>query len=449
MTQVIQVRFYEDSKIRLSKSSYFYVVNSDTEYVSSKNAHGANVFDFIKTIHFNKCLCKIVNTTGYNYRDSKIVIEKILPYDASHSTDVKLKEISFAGMWLPTKLTSELDYAPFNENLFKEDNMKTNSYIDFSPKGSIYFETTDGKSYKFGNVTDMEITVSNSCDEGTTYEGNFTARNCCTDNDFVNNCTTYSSNTTSKTSVVSNTKVINTLADQVTTISDILARSNASMTFSNSTYNTTRKETNNMFENVFKNVKFGKATNVRMSIYGPAFYSKTNKEWIAFNNGDLTNVDGMTLEGENFCYMMPVAHDKVMIGDFILHNDTWGRVNYIDEATLSVEMPETHELVQVLPMKNIFGFNFYTKLVSLVDMNNFGASTDSPFGMLPMFMMMNNATGAKGTMESMLPMLLMANGGKMDMDNPMMLMALCGGQSNDMMMGLMLSQMMQKKDSKN
>ena len=112
-------------------------------------------------------------------------------------------------------------------------------------------------------------------------------------------------------------------------------------------------------------------------------------------------------------------------------------------------MPETHELVDVLPMKNIFGFNFYTKLVSLVDMTNFGASAETPFGMLPMVMMMNNATGAKGTMESMLPMLLMANGGKIDMDNPMMLMAFCGGQSNDMMMGLLLSQMMQKKDSKN
>ena len=421
MTQVIQVRFYEDSKIRLSKSSYFYVVDSDTKCISSvPNTHKKSIFDFIKTVHFNNCLCTIVNTTGYNYRDSKIVIEKVLPYDASHSADVRLKEISFAGMWLPTKLTSELDYAPFNENLFKEDTVENRT--NFSPVGTIAYQCQSGEWVELGKVKDFELVQNFSCENDTTYKINCTASNF-TVGDMTNNgCLNQ----------LSNAYTTNSLHINNSTISNVVRANDA------------RKEKTTMFENVFKNVKFGKTTNVRMSIYGPAFYSKTNKEWIAFNNGDLTNVDGMTLEGESFCYMMPVAHDKVMIGDFILHNDTWGRVNYIDEATLSVEMPETHELVNVLPMKNIFGFNFYTKLVSLVDMTNFGASAETPFGMLPMVMMMNNATGAKGTMESMLPMLLMANGGKIDMDNPMMLMALCGGQSNDMMMGLMLSQAMNK-----
>lgn len=417
MTQVIQVRFYEETKKRLSEKSYFYLVNSDTTYISSKNAHGANVFDFIKTCHYNYCLCRITNTKLYNYRGSKIVIEGIFPYDASYSAEVQLKEIALAGEWLPYSLVSELNYTPYTS---KENTMKNE--INFSPVGTLVYQCQSGEWVELGQIKDFELVQNVSCDVGTTYEINCTASNLTVSDSKSNNCLNQ----------INNTYTLNNLYTTSSTIPNIVNDDN-------------RKGKTTMFENIFKNVKFGKATNVRMSIYGPAFYSKTNKEWIAFNNGDLTNVDGMTLEGESFCYMMPVAHDKVMIGDFILHNDTWGRVNYIDEATLSVEMPETHELVNVLPMKNIFGFNFYTKLVSLVDMTNFGASAETPFGMLPMVMMMNNATGAKGTMESMLPMLLMANGGKIDMDNPMMLMALCGGQSNEMMMGLMLSQAMNKK----
>ena len=419
MEKVIQVRFYEETKKRLSQKSYFYIINSDTGCNSILNSHDRDVFDFIKKVHYNYCLCRMINAQGYDYRGGKIVIEKILPYESSHSADVRLKEISFMREWLPSSLVSELDYAPYDS---KEDTMENR--INFSPVGTLAYQCQSGEWVELGQVKDFELVQNFSCETGKTYEINCTASNLTvgdmTGNGYLNQ--------------LSNAYTTNSLHINNSTISNVV-----------NVNDDARKEKTTMFENVFKNVKVGKAANVRMSIYGPAFYSKTNKEWIAFNNGDLTNVDGMTLEGENFCYMMPVAHDKVMIGDFILHNDTWGRVNYIDEATLSVEMPETHELVNVLPMKNIFGFNFYTKLVSLVDMTNFGASAETPFGMLPMVMMMNNATGAKGTMESMLPMLLMANGGKIDMDNPMMLMALCGGQSSDMMMGLMLSQAMNKK----
>lgn len=424
MTKVIKVRFYEETKKRLSEKSYFYLVDSDTAYISSRDADGRDVFDFIKTCHYNHCLCKIINTKLYNYRGSKIVIESILPYQAPYLAEVQLKEIAFAGEWLPSSLVSELDYTPYSS---KEDTMENR--INFSPIGTLAYQCQSGEWVELGQVRDFELVQNSSCGNDTTYEINCTASNLMV-GDKTNNGRLNQLNRLDQLRSTS-AATIDSLHINNATISNVVTVNN-------------RKEKTTMFENIFKNVKFGKATNVRMSIYGPAFYSKTNKEWIAFNNGDLTNVDGMTLEGESFCYMMPVAHDKVMIGDFILHNDTWGRVNYIDEATLSVEMPETHELIQVLPMKNIFGFNFYTKLVSLVDMTNFGASAETPFGMLPMVMMMNNATGAKGTMESMLLMLLMANGGKVDMDNPMMLMALCGGQSNDMMMGLMLSQMMNK-----
>jgi hypothetical protein len=427
MTKVIKVRFYEETKKRLSEKSYFYLVDSDTKYSTSKDAR--DIFDFIKTCHYNHCLCKIVNTKLYNYRGSKIVIESILPYRAPYLAEVQLKEITFTGEWLPSSLVSELDYAPYDS---KEDTMEKK--VNFSPVGTIVYQCQNGEWVELGRVEPGQVnTVElNQCFSGEddiAYDINRTTSNLTvsdtTDNSRLNQFSCLSQ--------LNNAYTTNSLHINNSTISNVVRANDDA-----------RKEKTTMFENIFKNVKFGKATNVRMSIYGPAFYSKTNKEWIAFNNGDLTNVDGMTLEGESFCYMMPVAHDKVMIGDFILHNDTWGRVNYIDEATLSVEMPETHELVNVLPMKNIFGFNFYTKLVSLIDMTNFGASAETPFGMLPMVMMMNNATGAKGTMESMLPMLLMANGGKIDMDNPMMLMALCGGQSNDMMMGLMLSQAMNK-----
>lgn len=206
--------------------------------------------------------------------------------------------------------------------------------------------------------------------------------------------------------------------------------------------NNEKKEGKNMFENMVKDIKFGPATDVRFSIYGPAFNG--GDRWLARHEGEWVDVSDMLIDVGNICYMMPVAKNSIKEGDFILHKGKWARVDCIveEENFISVEKINEQEVVQVLPTKNMFGFDYYTKLMcpieSFEDAEGFGATTDNPFGMLPFIMAMKD-----GKKDNLLPLMMMS--GKMDMSNPMMLMMLSGDNSN---LGLMMAMMAMKKKDK-
>lgn len=206
--------------------------------------------------------------------------------------------------------------------------------------------------------------------------------------------------------------------------------------------NNEKKEDKNMFENMAKDFKFGPATDTRFSIYGPAFNG--GDRWLARHEDEWVDVSDMLIDVGNICYMMPVAKTSIKEGDFILHKGKWARVNCVDERDnyLSVEKINEQEVVQVLPTKNMFGFDYYTKLMCPIESfegaEGFGATTDNPFGMLPFVMAMKD-----GKKDNLLPLMMMS--GKMDMSNPMMLMLLGGDNSN---LGLMMAMMAMKKKDK-
>lgn len=206
--------------------------------------------------------------------------------------------------------------------------------------------------------------------------------------------------------------------------------------------NNEKKEGKNMFENIMKDIKFGPATDVRFSIYGPAFNG--GDRWLARHEGEWVDVSDMLIDVGNICYMMPVAKNSIKEGDFILHKGKWARVDCIveEENFISVEKINEQEVVQVLPTKNMFGFDYYTKLMCPIESfegaEGFGATTDNPFGMLPFIMAMKD-----GKKDNLLPLMMMS--GKMDMSNPMMLMMLSGDNSN---LGLMMAMMAMKKKDK-
>jgi hypothetical protein len=97
-----------------------------------------------------------------------------------------------------------------------------------------------------------------------------------------------------------------------------------------------------------------------------------------------------------------------------------------------------------MPTKNMFGFDFYTKLVNVFGDFAGQASKDNPFGNMLPFMMMSDG----GKMEDMLPMLMMM-GGQFDMSNPMMLMAMCGDSKMGDILPLMMMMNMNKEVKKN
>lgn len=204
------------------------------------------------------------------------------------------------------------------------------------------------------------------------------------------------------------------------------------------------KENPSMFNNIMKNVKFGavSATEVRMSIYGPAFNTKDG--WLAWSEKDNTYLDvsDMLLDMDNFCYMAPVAKKDVKPGDFIYHHNSWLRViNQREDGRVVAEVILNQTETTLIPTKNVFGFDFYTKLISFGN-NMFNASPDTPFGNMLPLLMMNKSD------DSALPMLMMMNGGTMgnmsfDMSNPMFLYLMMNKGDGNMRDMLMMMAMMQ------
>ena len=225
--------------------------------------------------------------------------------------------------------------------------------------------------------------------------------------------------------------------------------------------NTEEKKEKTMFEGMLKNLRFGKADNAKMSIYGPALREAiTGDTWVAFDKSKEQWID-VPFEAilDIPLFEMPVAKNNIQIGDFIFHagiGTGWVRViDFDDEVNYFIEAedPSNHEIIKILPTRNMFGFDFYTKLVVPFDMGATfgGASASNPFGMLPMLMMMSDKNKSSSSDNSMLMAMMMMQNGTMDFtSNPMMLYALMGdkGSDNSMLMAMLMSQMMQGAPNK-
>ena len=170
-----------------------------------------------------------------------------------------------------------------------------------------------------------------------------------------------------------------------------------------------------MFENLTKNLKCGRAQNVRMSMYGIAFKNEDNTWYTVDSNGVFTEVTDLLFDGDSFCYMMPVAKKDIKENDFILYNNQWIIVRYIAEDG-AVEGINTANrlLIHLMPTKSPFGFEFYTKLMPLFDFKQLVGTEENPFGSLPMMLMLKEKN------DDLLPLLLMQNNG-FDMSNPMLI----------------------------
>ena len=179
-----------------------------------------------------------------------------------------------------------------------------------------------------------------------------------------------------------------------------------------------RKENNNM-NNLFKGFDFGSCENdnVKMSIYGVAV-KNSNGTWVSYDSksGNVIDVDILNFSAK-YLYKMPVAIKDIKAGDVVIHNRKPMFVTDVSNGKLLVIDPAAGEEKIVLLTKNMFGFDFATKVVNLFGNLSASASADSPFGnMLPLMML---ADGDKS--DDMLPLMFLMNGGNFDMSNPMML----------------------------
>ena len=200
-----------------------------------------------------------------------------------------------------------------------------------------------------------------------------------------------------------------------------------------------RKENDSM--NLFKGFDFGSCENdnVKVSMYGIAV-KNANGTWVSYDakSNNVVDVDILNFDAK-YLYKMPVAIKDVKAGDTIIHCRKPVFVTQNENGKILCVDPAAAEEKIVLPVKNMFGFDFVVKIVNLFDgMNGFEApSADQPFGNnLWMFMMLED----KANMNDLLPLMLLSNNG--NGFNPLMLLALSNDKtsSNDLLPLILLSQ---------
>lgn len=199
---------------------------------------------------------------------------------------------------------------------------------------------------------------------------------------------------------------------------------------------------------MFGNLEFGPVKGINMSHLGIALKNAAGN-MVSYDrqNGEIVDVDLIDFNAENMVYAMPCAIKDVKKGDVIRHvngnavfvTSTEGGIHVVDVAA--------GEKKEILPTKSMFGFDFVTKIVSLIDFSAMNASADQPFGnMLPLMLLSDN----KSSMRDMLPMMMLMNGGNagfggFDMSNPFVMMALMGkggSEGNDFFPMVMAMQLM-------
>ena len=195
-----------------------------------------------------------------------------------------------------------------------------------------------------------------------------------------------------------------------------------------------RKENDSM--NLFKNFDFGSCSNdnVKMSMYGIAVKNATGT-WVSYdpNSGNIIDVDILNFDAK-YLYKMPVAIKDVAEGDVIIHNRKPMFVSKVEGSKILAIDPAAGEEKVVILTRNIFGFDFVTKVINLFGNLSATANADSPFGNILPLMLLSDSDKP----DDMLPLIFAMNGGKFDMSNPMMLYFLMKNDNNSDMLPLLM-----------
>lgn len=192
---------------------------------------------------------------------------------------------------------------------------------------------------------------------------------------------------------------------------------------------------NKFMDMKFMNFDFGKVNSdaIRMSMYGLAI-KNVNGTYVSYDakNHSVMDVEIMNVPGGDLFYKMPVAIKDVKAGDIVIHNKVPMFVIEVHTSTIKVIDIREGTEKEIYLTKNMFGFNYATKVVSLMDMmgGNMKPTTDNPFGNIGMLMLMSG----DNDMKDVLPM-LMLSGNTNFASNPMLMyfMMKDGGKMDDML----------------
>lgn len=409
-----------DKKDKPSGKTYPYLIDDPVKnkLLSVNISNKANIYH-------------ITNESGYNYRGAKVV--SIATAGISNEEEYNLSGLK----WITSaECCGEIEYPRSERNQDEYEARK-----DFDRLRKITTTTVKNSSDIFSWLDGPYNFISNATNK-TTQNDILNTWNTCTTGKLANvGTTTIKLN---GTGIITNTPKEETSYLKLNNLPKI---------------NIEEKKEKTMFESMMKNLHFGKANNAKMSIYGPALREAISGDtWIAFDKSKEQWIDVPWEAILDIPLLeMPVAKSNILLGDFIFHAGAgWVRViDFDDEMNYFIEAedPSNHEIIKILPTRNMFGFDFYTKLIVPFDMGATfgGASASNPFGMLPMLMMMSDKNKSGSGDNSMLMAMMMMQNGTMDFtSNPMMLYALLGdkGGDNSMLMAMLMSQIMQGAPTK-
>ena len=209
-------------------------------------------------------------------------------------------------------------------------------------------------------------------------------------------------------------------------------------------YGIDRKENENMDTNkMFAGFDFGPVTdNVKLSPYGMAIRNADGR-YVSYDtkSGNIIDVEVFNFDNHNLIFKMPVAVSAIAVGDAIVHMKKPMFVTNIENGITAIDI-YNGEIKSIVPARNMFGFNYVTKIISLFNFTGANTPTaDNPFGNMLPFMMMNG--GFKGDNNDMFMMMAMMNGGNFAnmMNNPVMMYAMMNVKSDmkEMLPFLMMS----------
>ena len=177
--------------------------------------------------------------------------------------------------------------------------------------------------------------------------------------------------------------------------------------------------------NIMPNVNFDFGPiddGIRISPFGLAI--KNKDQWITYDaeNDKVIDVTGFTFDFGKIIYKIPVAVKDIKPGDLIIHQHRPMYVEVIEGGNIYTVDILAAEKKNVLPVTNVFNFNFVTKVVNLMNFNMGAPSPDQPFGNIMPLMMMSALMGddKDGKNDFF---------GQMDMGKMMLMSAMMDGQN--------------------
>ena len=216
--------------------------------------------------------------------------------------------------------------------------------------------------------------------------------------------------------------------------------------FKNNNYLNVKRENKGMDFSKILNIDCGKivSDDIAASIYGVAIKGLDGR-FRAFDKskGTIVDVTGTTFDSDDMLWIIPCALKDISVGDVIINAGNYVTVTKIhSDGTFSVVDPKASEQKIAIPAKNMFGFDFISKVFCMID-GFIKPSPDEPFGINPLMLialsnkenmsdiMMLSMLGGQSIDSSLLPFLLMGRGDNSNIGSMIIMSQLLNNQKKD------------------